>query len=92
MGDKRYTNQQLKKLYDKKCFFCEEDDYAILDAHRILPGAEGGTYDWINTLTVCSNCHRRIHAGEILVDRKYGSTGGLVLHYFIGETEYWKQA
>ena len=86
------TSKQAKKKYDGECFFCQEKDYALLDAHRILPGEHGGTYDWMNTLTVCSNCHRRIHAGEIKIDRKYQSTGGLVVRYFIDEVEYWKES
>ncbi len=76
----------------KKCFFCPEDNENLLDAHRIIPGKDGGTYIPTNILCICSNCHRRVHAGEIVVDRKYPCTSGkLVVHYFDKGIEYWKE-
>lgn len=87
---KRYSKQQILKLYRKKCFFCAEDNYDLLDAHRILPGEEGGKYHEWNVLVTCSNCHRRIHAGEIKIDRKYMSTKGLMLHYWRDGQEFWE--
>lgn len=77
------TKKQIKKLLDKKCYFCGCDEYALLDVHRIVEGSKGGKYIEFNTVTVCSLCHRKIHAGMIKIDRKYFSTSGRwVLHYF----------
>ena len=73
----------------KKCFFCEIDDYALLDVHRIIPGEDGGTYTEANTVVCCANCHRKIHNRQIVIDRKYSSTKGVVLHYWEGEEEKW---
>lgn len=79
---KKYTKKQIKKLSDKKCYFCSQSDYSLLDVHRILEGKDGGTYHPINTITVCCLCHRKIHAGKIKVFRKYTtSLGKIVLHY-----------
>ena len=79
---KKYTKKQIKKLSDKKCYFCSQSDYSLLDVHRILEGKDGGTYHPMNTITVCCLCHRKIHAGKIKVFRKYTtSLGKLVLHY-----------
>lgn len=88
---KRYIRKQIKKLVEKHCFFCKEDNYALLDAHRILPGEKNGKYHELNMLCVCSNCHRRIHSGEIIVDRKYMSTKGIVIHYWRDGQEFWEQ-
>ena len=87
---KKYSKQQIRKLYLKKCFFCGEDNYELLDAHRILPGEKDGKYHQLNMLITCANCHRRIHSGEIKVDRKYMSTQGLIVHYWRNEQEFWE--
>jgi hypothetical protein len=84
------NRKQIKKLIDGCCFFCKEDNYSILDSHRIVPGSEGGKYTEFNTLTVCASCHRRIHAGSIVIDRKYNSTlGRPILHCWIDGNEVW---
>ena len=80
---KKHTKKQMKKLADKKCYFCPCEEYPLLDVHRIVEGCEGGEYTPYNTITVCSNCHRKIHAGFIKIDRKYFNSNGVwVLHYF----------
>lgn len=91
MGRKRKTiNKVHKKKMDKKCFFCGTEEYCTLDVHRIIPGEKGGRYEWQNTVTSCSNCHRKIHDGKIRIDRKYPSTSGWVLHYWDEKgVEHW---
>jgi len=86
----KQSRKKIYKLFYKKCFFCDENDQSLLDAHRIIPGKDGGKYIPTNILCICSNCHRRIHAGTIIVDRKYNSTNGTVVHYFIEGEEFWK--
>ena len=75
---------------EKECLICGEDNYNVLDVHRIEYGSQGGTYTKRNTIVVCTTCHRRIHAGEIEIDGKYNSTKGLMVHYFVEGKEYWK--
>jgi len=87
---KRYSKKQIKKLLHKKCFFCEESNYNLLDAHRVTPGSENGKYTNENMLTVCCKCHRLIHSGEITIEGKYNSTVGKMVHYFIQDDEFWK--
>jgi hypothetical protein len=79
---KKLVNKKIKKLSDKKCYFCSCNIYKLLDVHRIVEGKEGGQYTEHNTVTVCSLCHRNIHSGMIKIDRKYYSTAGWILHYF----------
>lgn len=76
---KKLINKKLKKLIDKKCYFCSCDNYKLLDVHRIQEGKE---YSENNTVVACSLCHRKIHAGIIKIDRRYYSTKGWILHYF----------
>lgn len=86
---KGLINKKAKKHYDKKCYFCDESNYDLLDVHRIIPGEEGGLYTEFNSLTVCANHHRLIHSGKIKIDKKYTSSRGVVLHYWLEDKEYW---
>lgn len=92
MKCRKTISKIAKKKYEGKCYLCESDIYETLDCHRIIPGEEGGKYTDHNTLVACSNCHRKIHAGHIKIDRKYLSTSGKwVLHYWNEEQkECWK--
>lgn len=84
-------DKKLKKHIDKECHFCLENNYSLLDVHRIKPGAEGGKYTKGNTITVCSNCHRKIHSGIIKIEGKYLTTKGChVVHYIENGQEQWK--
>ena len=91
MGKKRLSRKVVHKLSNPRCFFCGTSEYSVLDAHRLLPGEDGGKYHDANILNSCSNCHRRCHAGEIVLDtRKYKYTGpGFMGDYWIGGKEYW---
>jgi 5-methylcytosine-specific restriction endonuclease McrA len=90
---RRKSLKQIKKLHDKECFFCGEKEYDLLDGHRIIEGQDGGTYNWWNILTLCSNCHRRVHAGIIKILGKYKCMGGnklSVIHYIENGEEKFK--
>lgn len=88
---KRYSKKQIRKRADGKCYFCGQDDYSLLDAHRIVEGAKGGKYTDFNTLTVCALCHRKIHSGRIqILGRHYSTAGRYVLHYIEDGEEKWK--
>lgn len=79
------------KMSRGKCILCGEKKYELLDTHRIVPGAEGGRYTSENSVCLCSNCHRLVHAGDIVIHRYYTSTYGTVLHVTInGEDKFLK--
>lgn len=84
-------DKKLKKHIDKKCHFCEEDQYSLLDVHRIKPGKEGGKYTKGNTVTVCANCHRKIHSGTIEIKGRYlTTTGSHIINYLEDGREQWR--
>jgi hypothetical protein len=88
---KKLINKVAKKKFEGKCHFCGIEDYAVLDCHRILAGEDGGIYSDFNTVVVCSNCHRKVHSGQIKIDRKYfRSDGQWVLHYWLDDEEKWQ--
>lgn len=84
-------DKKVKKLQVGKCHFCEIDDYALLECHRIVPGEEGGKYYDHNVVVCCCNCHTRIHDGQMTLDRWYQSTSGRKeLRYYENNEEKWK--
>ncbi len=74
MRRRRQPVQQVRKHFDARCFFCGLDLYEILEAHRILPGADDGKYHWANILTCCRNCHGKLTAGLIVVHGAHPAT------------------
>ena len=72
----KLVDKKIKKLSDGKCHICKCSDYEVLDLHRIFPGEFGGKYDDQNTLTLCANCHRKVHTGIIRILGKFFTSGG----------------
>ncbi len=67
----RIKNKKNYKLARGKCVLCGETNLNVLDVHRVFEGYKGGNYDHENTVCLCANCHRKVHAGEIKITRKY---------------------
>jgi hypothetical protein len=87
----KLTKKQIRKRVDKKCYFCPEDNYDLLDCHRIIPGQVGGKYTDFNMMTTCCKCHRKIHAGIIKILGKYFTSGArYVVNYIEDGEEKWK--
>lgn len=51
--------------FSSRCPFCDENDIATLQIHHIEPYSEVKKHDLENLILVCSNCHNRIHSGDI---------------------------
>jgi len=80
MGRKKaLIDKKIFKKAEGKCRICGESDYAVLDIHRLLTGSQGGRYTKYNSVSCCANCHRRVHDGQIILDRYFHSTGGKML-------------
>ena len=63
-----------------KCAICGEDRYAALDVHRWkTEGKDGGEYTEMNSIVVCGNHHKLIHAGTIKIIGVFESTSGQVV-------------
>lgn len=77
----RVKPQEAVKKAAGKCAFCDESAYECLEAHRIVPGCQGGKYKHRENLVVlCANHHSKVHLGTLRIHRRYDSTGGPVLH------------
>ena len=76
---KTFPGKQKFKRISKKCRICGEDDYTLLDVHRIVPGKDGGKYTNWNSVTLCCKCHRLVHGGNIKIKGWHNSTAGKIL-------------
>jgi len=73
---RKLINKQIFKKAAGECRICGESVYAALDVHRIKPGSEGGKYFKQNSCVLCSSCHRKVHDGQIEIDRYFLCSDG----------------
>ena len=58
--------QGIRKRYLRKFPNCEmcQAHFKIVPAtevHHIVPISRGGTHEWFNLMSLCRDCHRRMH-------------------------------
>jgi len=75
---KPFRSKKDFKTVAQKCHICGEDNYNLLDVHRIN---EGQAYSYANTACLCVRCHRLHHSKSIIIKKWYNSTMGRVLHW-----------
>lgn len=77
MARRRPTARVCRRQFHGRCLVCREDHPNLLDSHRgLVEGKDGGGYWWENLMTLCANCHRRAHAGEIVVRGRHLTSAG----------------
>jgi len=79
---KSFPGKKVLKHAVGKCVICGEQDYDLLDTHRLKEGSEGGKYTINNTVIICCRCHRLQQAGTIIIDGWFETTIGRKLHWF----------
>lgn len=62
-----------------QCEICLEH-FIKPDKHHIKSKAYGGKNKG-NLCTVCPNCHRLVHLGEIIIEGRYATTKGNILFW-----------
>lgn len=55
------------------CDICEQQ-FSSCDTHHIVSKSKGGTNDVWNRTSLCPNCHRLVHVGEIIIEGKFLTT------------------
>jgi predicted HNH restriction endonuclease len=85
-SDKLIHKKSFKKAQGA-CKICKESNYNLLDVHRIKPGAEGGKYLKLNCVTLCANCHRLTHSGELTIIEWIKATNGYLLKIVLNNEE-----
>jgi len=77
------------KINKEKCEVCGEKNKNVLDAHHVIPRSDPKSTDKANNLIcLCSNCHRRTHNLEIVIEGRYNTTAGLVWFWHYKDDKY----
>ena len=63
------TKKLVRALDGNRCFLCNSDRKK-LHVHHIIPRSWGGPDSTWNLVTLCSDCHRKIHSKHLLSVRK----------------------
>ena len=94
----RRKSKQVK-LIKETCEICKLTDKSVLHIHHIIPRCDPRcTNDNNNLAIVCSNCHNKIHSGDIIIIGVYSSTdvnGRKLMWFFKNEEpplpkEFWR--
>lgn len=86
-------NRRVKRKHRRKlnstglqfCEICNEQHFLV--QHHILGRDVKRANDQNNLANVCSNCHLKIHRGEIIVEKRIMTTIGYVLMWHTKESE-----
>ena len=74
-----YQNGEKKGYYNVKQAVLSRDKYTCqickekqkkLEVHHILPKSQGGSNRMDNLVTLCNECHHKVHNGELEFNRK----------------------
>jgi hypothetical protein len=72
-----------------QCEVCSESNRKVLDRHHIIPKTDPKCTELDSNLAVvCSNCHRKIHAGEIIIEGVFPTSVGKKLFWHYSDDDY----
>ena len=67
------------------CEVCNEQHFLV--QHHILGRNVARANDYHNLANICSNCHLKIHRGEIIIEKRAMTTSGYILLWHYKNTE-----
>lgn len=73
----RKLQRKLNALGEQQCEICR--DFHFLVQHHILGRDVERANEHNNLANVCSNCHLKIHRGEIIIEKRVMTTSGYTL-------------
>lgn len=74
---KRKHRRQLNATGKHACEVCREQHFLV--QHHILGREVQRANDHNNLANVCSNCHLKIHRGDIIIEKRAMTTSGYML-------------
>ena len=81
----RKFRRQLNATGKQDCEVCREQHFLV--QHHILGRDIKKANDHSNLANVCSNCHLKIHRGEIIIEKRAMTTSGYMLLWHEKATE-----
>jgi hypothetical protein len=73
----------MKRREKKNCEVCGEGNRRLLEYHHVIPRRDSRCReDNGNIAILCSNCHTRVHAGEVIIIGVYFTSGGIKALWF----------
>lgn len=82
---KRKHRRILNKTGKACCEVCNEQQFLV--QHHILGRDVERANDYHNLANICSNCHLKIHRGEVIIEKRVMTTIGFVLMWHNKESE-----
>ena len=77
MKKRAFVSKKIRKLSEGECKICGENNYTLLDVHRIVPGS---AYAFNGIIILCVTCHRLVHDDQIKILGWVNSTAGRLIH------------
>lgn len=62
------AQRQIKEIQANVCIICWDTDGRKKHGHHLIYYSCDGSSGRANFITVCDNCHEKIHKGELNVD------------------------
>jgi hypothetical protein len=78
MKKNNFISKKHFKKRAKKCEICGEEDFDLLNCHRIKEQKE---YSNNNCACLCVTCHTLVHRDRIQVFQRKNSSAGKLFHY-----------
>lgn len=88
-GDISADTRKLVLTRDNyRCRCCGDEDLQSLTLHHVLYRSQGGGHSPDNLVTICWNCHRKVHAKILDVRRLLTPLGPV---WFFKDRTHWRQ-
>lgn len=73
---------KVRSKTSKECEICGNKDRATIDKHHIIPRTDPRCTNALSNIAIiCSNCHRKVHAGEIIIEGVFSTSVGTRLFW-----------
>jgi 5-methylcytosine-specific restriction endonuclease McrA len=62
------SQKEIKEMHEHACAWCWQVNKKQARGHHIIKYSENGSDHISNFVTLCDDCHRQYHRGELSID------------------------